>query len=152
MRTHLDFSSPAPGWAPARVAGGGRSPGGGREAPGLCRPGGGSRLPALGTPWSRPPSRPPGGFAHLRLFELQQPQHLVLSVVVLGTGVREDEDEGARVGDLHRSLDGPHAHLGAVATSLEDGGVSGAAAHLPEVGPAQGDLRNWQKMGNPIQG
>ena len=86
------------------------------------------------TPASSGPSHTPapqGWFAHLRLFELQEPQHLVLLVVVLGPGVREDIDEGAGVGDLHRSLDGPHTHLGAVAAALEDRAMLAAAAHLP---------------------
>jgi hypothetical protein len=42
-------------------------------------------------------------------------------VIVLGAGIREDVDEGAGVGNLHGSLDGPHTHLWAVATSLEGG-------------------------------
>ena len=41
-------------------------------------------------------------------------------MVVLGTGIREDVDEGAGVGHLHGSFDGPQAHLWAVPASLQD--------------------------------
>lgn len=57
--------------------------------------------------------------SHLRLLQLQKLQELILLVVVLGTGIREDVDEGPRVGNLHSSLDSPHTHLRAVTTSLQ---------------------------------
>lgn len=62
MMTHLDSSSPAPGWGLASVAGGGRTPGGGREAPGLCCPVGGLEAACAGDPLESPTLVTPGGF------------------------------------------------------------------------------------------
>lgn len=63
MSTHLEFPRPARGWGVAGVAGGGWTPGGGREAPGLgCRQSSG--VPMLETPSSPgvPTHKPPGGW------------------------------------------------------------------------------------------
>lgn len=59
-----------------------------------------------------------GSAAHLGLLVLQQPQRLLLLLVVLGPGIREDVDKGAGVRDLHGQPDGSHAHLQAVPPAL----------------------------------
>lgn len=104
--------------------------------------------PPLGSPRSSSPSRS----THLGLFQLQEPQDILLPVIILGAGVREDIDEGAGVGHLHSSLDGSHTHLWAVTASLRDRGVSGAAAHLLQAGPPRytSDTNNGgPEGGNP---
>lgn len=56
MSAHMELTRPARGWGLAGVAGGGWSPGGGREAPRLyCRRGWRPRLPRV------PTHQPPGG-------------------------------------------------------------------------------------------
>lgn len=41
-------------------------------------------------------------------------------LVIFGTGIREDINEGSRQGDLQGDLNGTNAHLGTVPTSLRD--------------------------------
>lgn len=60
-----------------------------------------------------------GSAAHLGLLVLQQPQQLLLLLIVLGPSVRENVDEGAGVRDLHGQPDGSHAHLRAVPSALQ---------------------------------
>lgn len=55
---------------------------------------------------------------YLRLFLLDELQHLVRQSVVFGPSVCEDVDEGAGQGDLQCYLYGPDAHLGTVSASL----------------------------------
>lgn len=72
--------------------------------------------------------RPAGSTAHLGLLVLQQPQQILLLLIVLGPSIREDIDEGAGVREFHGQPDGSHAHLRAIPSALRHTGRDVARA------------------------
>lgn len=68
--------------------------------------------------------------AYLRLLLLDEFQHLVQQVVVLGAGVCEDIQVGGRQADLQSYLDGLDGHLWAVSTAVYEGLLERLLEHL----------------------